>query len=232
MFLRNFFSSNEDRERRNNKAVIKKLYKKIERWDDMYSNTIVEYIRFLVRVYKNLNHSSPDYDFNFKKYKEVDQKLRSFYSSYDKIKYDHIDLHLFSNQDWVYVSKDVKTSLYFDENDADVSFLPMYFLDEASTMHVDDSMFEAYRLDEFFVEKKTVFRRDCRIYQILEELKALYLKNKSGQSETNLITREVVKLSEEIKENMEVKQRWKTRAKDVEKRRLNYCNKRLTSRNR
>ena len=139
---------------------------------------------------------------------------------------------MFCNQDWVYVSKDVKISLYFDDNDADVSFLPMYFLDKASTMHVDDSMFEAYRLDEFFVEKKTVFRRDCRIYQILEELKALYLKNKSGQSETNLITREVVKLSEEIKENMEVKQRWKTRAKDVEKRRLNYCNKRLTSRNR
>ena len=139
---------------------------------------------------------------------------------------------MFCNQDWVYVSKDVKISLYFDDNDADVSFLPMYFLDKASTMHVDDSMFEAYRLDEFFVEKKTVFRRDCRIYQILEELKALYLKNKSGQSETNLITREVVKLSEEIKENMEVKQRWKTRAKDVEKRRLNYCNKRLMFRNR
>ena len=55
MFLRSLFSSKEDRERRNNKPVIKKLYKKLDRWDDMYSDTIVEYIRFLVRVYKNLN---------------------------------------------------------------------------------------------------------------------------------------------------------------------------------
>ena len=225
MFLRNFFSSNEDRERRNNKAVIKKLYKKIERWDDMYSNTIVEYIRFLVRVYKNLNHSSPDYDFNFKKYKEVDQKLRSFYSSYDKIKYDHIDLHFFSSIDWCSLSKDVKTSLQLNENGANFSFLPISFLNEASTMHVEESEFGAYILDDFFVKKKTVFKTDCRFYKIFEELQALYLKNKYRESE---IIREAVRLSEEIDESIEVVREWEKRTKNVEKRRLNYCNERFT----
>ena len=232
MFVRNLFSSKEDRKRRTNKDVIKKLHKKLDRWDDMYSKTIVEYIRFLVRVYKNLNHSSPDYDFNFKKYKEVDQKLRSFYSSYDKIKYDHIDLHFFSSIDWCSLSKDVKTSLQLDENGANFSFLPISFLNEASTMHVEESEFGAYILDEFDVKKKTVFKRDCRYNEILEGLKALNLKDKYRESETDSIIREVVRLSEEIDENIKVVQQWESRIKNVEKRCLKYCKERFTFRNR
>ena len=229
MFLRNLFSSKEDRERRSNKAVIKKLHKKLERWDDMYSNTIVEYIIFLVRLHKNLNHGLPDHDINLKKFKEVDRELRSFYSSYDKIKYDHIDLHLFHSQPFFSLSEDVKTSLQLNENDANFSFLPRSFLIEASTMHVDESEFGAYILDEFDVKKKTVFKRDCRYNEILEGLKALYLKNKYGESE---IIREVVRLSEEIDENIEVVQQWESIIKNVEKRHLNYCKERLTFNNR
>ena len=232
MFLRKLFSSKEDRKCKNNHAVINTLYKKLDFWDDMFSKAIVTYIRFLVRLHKNLNRSSPDYDVSLKQLIGIDRELRHFYSSYDKIKYDHIDLHLFPSQDWYYTGKDVKTSLYFNENDTYNRFLPVSFLNEASKMHLDESKFGAYNLDEFDVEKKTVFRRDCRYNEILEGLKALNLKDKYRESETDSIIREVVRLSEEIDENIKVVQQWESRIKNVEKRCLKYCKERFTFRNR
>ena len=90
--------------------------------------------KFLVRLYKNLNHGSCDYESNLKKIKEVEQELRDFYSSYDVIKYVHMDIEFFCSQNMMPVAIPFKTILSFDE--AGVGFLPMSFLDEASKIQV------------------------------------------------------------------------------------------------
>ena len=224
--IKNIFSSKENRERRNNKAFIKKLHKKLNRWDVAYSKVIVAYMRFIVRLYKNMNHGSIGYESTLRKFKELEQELREFYLNYDKIKYDYIDLHLFCNQDFVQVSKDVKTTLCFGELDTELSFLPMSFMAEASKMHVSEGEFGAYNLDEYLVITETTCSKNCLLEQIKEKLNILYSSNNDRQSENDLVLRNVAELSGEIDSCTKIVKEWEKRKREVENRYRYYCKER------
>ena len=224
--IRNIFSSKENKERRNNKAFIRKLHKKVKRWDDGYSEVIVAYMKFIVRLYRNLNHGSIGYESTLKIFKELEQELRQFYLNYDKIEYDYMDLHLFCNQDFVKVSKNVKTTLCFGELDTEVSFLPMSFLAEASKIHVLEGELGAYDLDEYLVTTETTCSRNCRLNQIREKLNILYSSTNDRLSENDLILRKVAELSGEIDGYIKITKEWEKRKREVEKRYRNYCQER------
>ena len=196
----NFFRNQEDRDRQQNKKIIKKLYKKLDLWNSAYAKTIVVYVEYLVRLYKNLNHTSLEYESTLAKFKGVEKELRNFYLYYDKINYDHIDMHLYSNQDLFHPSPgDINTRLCFNEA-SDVSFLPLSFLNDASKMLFDESEYGAYHVDGYFVKESPKITRSCRYKKVLMEIELWKARNKNRALEMDMIRENLLRLNEEVEE--------------------------------
>ena len=230
--LRNFFRSKEDRDRQNNKKIIKRLHKKLDLWNSSYAKAIVVYVEYLVRLYKNLNHGSPDYESTLAKFKQVERELRNFYSCYDKINYDHMDMHLYANQDLFHPDPGtVSTRLHFNEA-SDFSFLPLSFLNDASKMLFDENEYGAYHFDGYCVEARPKLSRSCRHKKILAEVMRWKSKNKNRELEMEVIRENVLRISEEVDEYIRVVGDWEKRAVEVGRRHADYCRMRMRFRSR
>ena len=230
--FRNFFRNQEDRGRQNNKKLIKKIYKKLDLWNSAYTKTIGVYVEYLVRLYKNLNHCSTEYESTLAKFEEVEKELRNFYLYYDKISYDHIDMHMYSNQDLFHPSPgDINTRLCFNES-SEISFLSLSFLNDASKMLFDESEYGAYHFDGYCVEAKSEVSRSCRYNKILVEVERWKARNKNRALEMGVIRENLLRLDEEVEEYIRVVEDWKKRAEEVERRHEDYCRMRRRFRSR
>ena len=220
--LTNIFRNKEDREFQKNKENIQKLLKKLKRWNDAFAITILVYIKYLIRLYKNLDHGARDYESTLAKYKEVERELRNFYSYYDKISYDHVDVRMFSNPGlFRRASGEVNARLWFNEA-SEVSFLPIGFLSDASEM----------RFDEYRVEARTKPSRGCRHWRIVREVKLLLARSESGELENDVVRENVSRLTGEVEEYIRVVGDWEKRKEEVERRYAEYCKMRRRFRSR